>query len=133
MDFSKYFLLILLFGLSIQGFSQGPPRGGRPGGSPEQMVEREKQNVLKKIDDLNDDQKLLLDGIYSEFATTIEETFQEARQSGDREAIRENMRALRMEKDTLISDVLNEEQYQIYLEISKTKRERGDRKSPEQN
>lgn len=97
------------------------------------MVEREKQNVLKKIDDLNDDQKLLLDGIYSEFATTIEETFQEARQSGDREAIRENMRALRMEKDTLISDVLNEEQYQIYLEISKTKRERGDRKSPEQN
>jgi len=124
MSLFRFLFFTLFFGLSAQVFSQGPPRGGRPGGSPEQMVEREKQNLLKKIDDLNEDQKLLLDGIYSEFASTLQETFKEARESGDRETVRSKMQSLRMEKDTLMSEVLNEAQYQIYLEMIKNRRDR---------
>ncbi|GAB5524625.1 MAG: hypothetical protein Roseis2KO_24970 [Roseivirga sp.] len=135
MNKTRNLLLVLLLGLSVPVFAQGPPGGGgRPGGGPEQMIEREKQSVYKKITDLSKDQKLLLDGIYTEFASTLEETMKELRQGDDREAGREKMEALRKEKDLLIADVLNEDQFKIYQTISKPKRERkGDTKPDNQN
>ncbi|MEQ6166140.1 hypothetical protein AAOE16_03005 [Ekhidna sp. MALMAid0563] len=121
-------MLILFLGISISTLAQPPGggRGGRPGGGPEQMIEREKQTLYSKVEDLTDDQKLLLDGIYEEFLVIFQESMEEMRQSNDRESRREKMEALRKEKDELIADVLNEDQFKIYESISRTRRERRD-------
>ncbi|MEP0985418.1 hypothetical protein [Ekhidna sp.] len=119
-------MLILFIGISISTLAQPPGggRGGRPGGGPEEMIAREKQALYSKVKDLTDDQKLLLDGIYEEFSTTLKETFEELRQSNDREGRRKKMEALRKEKDELIADVLNEDQFEIYKSLSQTRREK---------
>ncbi|TRX49025.1 hypothetical protein FNH22_27725 [Fulvivirga sp. M361] len=119
----KILLSVSLLTLSLATFSQ--PRGDRrPGGSPEEMVAREKQTLYTKVTDLSEDQKLLIDGIYDEFTVTLKETMEELRQSNDRESRREKMEALTEEKDALIADVLNEEQYKIYQSMATSRRER---------
>ena len=96
------------------------------------MLSREKQALYEQVTDLSEDQKLLLDGIYEEFAVTLKETFEEMRQTNDREARREKMRALRKEKDGLIADVLNEEQYATYTRLAsrRGRRSREDNSNP---
>tara|TARA_B100000508_G_C11445508_1_gene271143 strand:- start:483 stop:863 length:381 start_codon:yes stop_codon:yes gene_type:complete len=121
----KKYLLIFL---CICGFTTIYAQ--RPGGGPETMIAREKQAVLEKITDLSEDQQLLLDGIYDEFAVSLKELF-ENRTPGSREGMREKFRALRTEKDDLIKDVLKEEQYTIYESIASQRRER--RGSPPPN
>ena len=82
------------------------------------MVIREKQTLYKNIEDLSDDQKMLLDGIYEEFAATLKQNMEEMRnnrESMDRETMRAKMQALQEEKNGLIKDVLNQDQYAIYL------------------
>lgn len=129
MKSTRICLLLLLLSVLIPSYSQ-PPGGGRPpdgrppGGGPEQMIEREKEGVFTKITDLSEDQKLLLEGIYEEFAVTLKETMEEMRQSSDRESRREAMQALRKEKDALIADVLNKAQFEVYQSLSSTRRER---------
>lgn len=124
--FIKLFFTLILGLISISMLNAQPPggRGPRPGGGPEEMMKREKQAVFEKVEGLSDDQKLLIDGIYSEFTVTLRETFQAARESGDRESAREKMMALREEKDGLIADVLNEEQFETYKSISSRQRDR---------
>ncbi len=119
------FLLTISLGFFILSSMNAQPPGGRgPGGGTGEMMKREKQAVFEKIENLTEDQKLLMDGIYSEFSATLKETFQEARKSGNREGIREKMMALRKEKDKLISDVLNESQFEIYKSITSRQRQR---------
>jgi hypothetical protein len=115
----KFLAVVAFFALSFNVFSQGPG-GRRAGGGSDEMIKREKQALYEKVEDLSSDQKLLLDGIYEEFQVTLEETMKELRSSGDRESRREKMEAIRTEKDTLVKDVLNEEQYKIYESISQT-------------
>ena len=130
--FSVSVLLVSVSSLLAQApGGRRPPGGGPPGGGPEEMVSREKQALYEQVTDLSDDQKVLLDGIYEEFATTLKETFEELRGSNDREARREQMQALRQEKDALIADVLNEEQYAIYEKLATRRNRRGSR--PEEN
>ena len=110
-------LVFLLFNLQFV-FSQPP---GRPPGGMDMsdMVSREKQTLYKNISDLSEDQKLLLDGIYDEFALTMKQNMEEMRNnrgSMDRESMRAKMDALREEKNNLIKDVLNSDQYAIYLD-----------------
>ena len=119
-------LVISLIVLALSSYAQ-PGGGRRPGGGPEEMVAREKQAIYEKITDLSDDQKLLIEGVYDEFAVTLREGFQEARESNDREGRREKMEALRKEKDELIADILNTEQYEIYQSITATRRDRKDK------
>ncbi|MEO9483673.1 MAG: hypothetical protein ABJG47_09520 [Ekhidna sp.] len=107
-----------------------PPGGGRRGGGPDEMIKREKQAVYAKITDLSEDQKLLLDGIYDEFEVTLKEKFEEIRNSGNREGMREKMQALRKEKDDLVKDVLNEDQFALYQEVSAPRRGRRQGANP---
>ena len=119
--------------ISLTSVNAQPGRGGRPpGGGLEEMLSREKQALYEQVTDLSEDQKLLLDGIYEEFAVTLKETFEEMRQTNDREARREKMQALRKEKDGLIADVLNEEQYATYTRLAsrRGRRSRGDDNNP---
>lgn len=123
----KKIILIAIVGLTSL-FAQAQ----RPGGGPEVMLEREKQNVLEKVENLTEDQKMLVSGIYDEFTVSLKEKFQEARESGSREGMREKMQALRKEKDELIKDVLNEDQYATYQTLTEKKKgQRGERPTPQ--
>ncbi len=126
----RYTCCLALLLVSLLASAQ-PPRGGGPGGrgsrNPEERVAREKQALYAKVADLSEDQKVLIDGIYDEFAITLKETFEELRQSGDREGRREKMKALRTEKDELMADVLNPEQFEIYKSLSTPRRGRRQR------
>jgi len=118
-------LLLLAISSSIyaqQGPPPGGPRGGRGGFDPDEMVKREKQNVYNAIEDLSDDQKLLLDGIYDEYIVSFKELREEMRQTRDFQAMRPKMMALREEKDGLIKDVLNADQFLIYQGIMENRR-----------
>lgn len=120
-------MLLISFTSLVAQPPGGRPSGGRPtGGGPEETISREKQALYEQITDLSDDQKSLIDGIYEEFGTTLQETFEELQQSNNREARREKMQALREEKDELIADVLNEEQYAIYTELTSRRGRRRD-------
>lgn len=132
MNTTRNILLVLFLGFTLPALAQGPPPGGgRPGGGPEEMIKREKQTLYSKLSDLSEDQKLLIDGIYKEFAVTLKETMEESRDKGDREAQREKMEALIKEKDLLMADVLDKDQFKIYQSLSKPKRERKDGVKPD--
>ncbi len=120
-----------LFMLSFQSLAQPPGGGRRAGSGPEEMIAREKQALFTKVEDLSDDQKLLLEGIYNEFEVTLKETFEEMRQTPDREKRREKMQALSREKDDLIKDVLNDGQYKVYESISASRRSRREEPKPD--
>lgn len=125
----KYLFLMLLFFSVVVVDAQ--PR--RRGGGPEEMIKREQQNLYENLTDLSDDQKLLLDGIYDEYAVTFEEKMREAFRSRDRTKMRETMQALVQEKDSLIADVLNKKQYKIYEEVSLTGRRRREDSGDDQD
>ena len=126
--FQRVLFSVSVLLVSVSSLLAQAPGGRRPpGGGPEEMLGREKQALYKQVTDLNDDQIALLDGIYEEFATTLKEAFEESRGSGDREARREKMQALRQEKEALIADVLNQEQYAIYEKLATRRNRRGSR------
>lgn len=115
--------VLLSFVLIVPAFAQGPGGGRGPGGfDPDEMIKREKQNVFKAIEDLSDDQKLLLDGIYDEFSLSFKELREEMMQTRDFQAMRPKMEALRDEKDGLIKDVLSAEQFVIYQGLMENRR-----------
>jgi len=118
----KTLLVTILLGLSSL-FVQAQ----RPGGGPEVMLAREKQNVLENVENLTEDQKMLVSGIYDEYAVSLKEKFEEARESGSREGMREKMQLLKAEKDALIKDalikdVLNEAQFMTYQRLTEGRR-----------
>lgn len=110
----SFLTLGLLIILSLNAICQPP--GGRM--TPEETVLREKQNMYKKITDLSEDQTVLIDGIYDEFAQSFDEIRKEARENRDREGMRTKMETLRSEKDELMKDVLSDSQWVIYEEMN---------------
>jgi hypothetical protein len=98
---------------------------------PSEMVQREKQQLFKKIPDLSVDQKELLTGIYDELALSITELRKEAGETRDREAMRGKMMSLREEKNSLISDVLNSAQYSTYQEMTEQRRKQMEKRMQE--
>jgi len=131
-------LAIMTLFVSIQLMAQtgpppgGPPPGGGPGGfDPDEMVKREKQNVYKEITDLSDDQKTLLDGIYEEFSVSFKEIRDEVMKTRDFQNMRPKMEALMKEKDDLIRDVLNEDQFAIYNGIVEDRRKQRQARMPQ--
>lgn len=113
----KYLILAILLGSCFSPLlAQRGPGGGF---DPSEMIKREKQNVYKAVTDLSTDQKALLDGIYEEFGDSFNEIFEDVRQTRDYKSMRPKMDALRKEKDGLIKDVLNSDQFNKYLEVIK--------------
>ena len=110
------FLLALLF-VSVNMNAQG--RGQRP--APPTAEER-----AKNLDELAT--KLELSMEQKTKAGEIEETFfadtQKARQSGDRESMREKMTALRDNRAKAMKEVLSAEQFKQWEEIQKARRQR---------
>ena len=132
-------LAIMTLFVSVQLMAQtGPPPGGPPPGGggpggfdPDEMVKREKQNVYKEITDLTEDQKTLLDGIYEEFSVSFKEIRDEVMKTRDFQNMRPKMEALMKEKDDLIRDVLNEDQFAIYTGINEARRRQRQERAPQ--
>jgi len=105
------------------------------GFDPSEMAAREKQNLYKLIADLSEDQIMLIDGVYEEYTQTFIEMRKEIRQSGDRQSFRPKIMALRQEKDELMSDILSEDQFQLYTDQMESNRQnrqnRQNRRPPE--
>ncbi|MEM9327951.1 MAG: hypothetical protein AAGA85_19960 [Bacteroidota bacterium] len=83
------------------------------------MVAREKAMLYKKADGLTEDQKLLIDGIYDEYAVSMDEIIQEVRKTRNWREMRPKMTELRDEKTLLMEDLLNAEQYTVYADMMK--------------
>ena len=125
MNTKRIIFTVMALGCLTCAWAQ-PGGGGRRGGNfdPKEIVLREKENVIAKVDSLSEDQLLLLDGIYEEYATSFEELRDEARRTRNFREMRPKMQALREEKDLLIKDVLNENQYETYLALMENQRDR---------
>ncbi|RJE71727.1 MULTISPECIES: hypothetical protein [Reichenbachiella] len=119
---NKKIYLFLIMTMSLFYVESQAQPGGRM--SPEDRVMREKQNLYSKIDDLSDDQTMIIDGIYDEYAQSIKESFEEIRKNRNWEEMRAKMEALNEEKDGLMFDILSQEQYVIYEEMTTAQRER---------
>ena len=100
---------------------------------PDEMIKREKQNIFKALTDLTDDQKLLMDGIFDEFALSFKEIREEMMQTRDFQAMRPKMEALRKERDGLVRDVLNDDQYNTYLGVIEERRKQQRANRPQGN
>jgi Spy/CpxP family protein refolding chaperone len=124
MYFKKSFLLLVLFAVSSLSLLMAQPRGGGGGFNPEEMIAREKEYLFKNITDLTDDQKMIIEGIYEEFGVSLKEVREEARKNQDFQSARPKMQALRTEKDELMKDVLNVEQFKLYEKMQANQRER---------
>lgn len=95
-------------------------RGGRF--DPNELILREKQNLYREVASLSNDQIMLIDDIYDEYAQSLTELRDEVRKTRNWEEMRPKMQALRAEKDGLMIDVLNENQYAVYQQLSEVQR-----------
>lgn len=124
----RLLLLALVIVMSQWAMAQGQG-GQRP--NPAEMVKREKAMILEKITSLSDDQKLILDQVYTDYENSITKLREES--SGNREGMREKMQAIRATKEEALQGLLNEEQNEQYAELKKSRREgrgQGQRKRP---
>ena len=121
----KIALVVTLFFIVSIGYTQ--PRGhGRP--DPKEIVNREKQMLFKKIKDLSADQKALIDGIYDEYAASLNEARKKYMPSRDWQGMRTQMKELSVKKDELMKDLLNNSQYEIYEKMMGEERKRREEK-----
>ncbi len=92
------------------------------GFDPAEMVAREKENLYKTITDLSDDQIMLIDGVYEEYLQTFTELRDEIRKTRDWQSFRPKIMALQEEKDQLMFDILNQDQFKLYTDQMETNR-----------
>ena len=100
----------------------GPGGGGRP--NPAQMVAKEKQMLVDSIPSINEDQKVILEVIYTDYETELSNLRANANPN-DREAMRTQMRTIRDQKNESLKAILTEEQYKKYSALMKTMRDQA--------
>jgi len=91
---------------------------------PTELASREKQMVLDSIPSLTDDQKQLLEFVYTQYGESLKSVREEMQANGgDREAMRGKMQAIRKEKNDGLKDIFNEEQMTTYKAMMEKVRE----------
>lgn len=113
--------LIALFSMAIStvGWAQRPGNG--PQFDPSRMAGMEKQLLLDSISGLNDDQKLIINEIYKDFAASTSKAM-ETRDPNNREAMREKMMNIRKEKDDALKAILTEKQFSDFQKLLERQR-----------
>lgn len=128
MKYSSLYKIGLMLVVYLSSYFAMAQRSG--GWDPNEMIAREKQNLYTELTDLSKDQKMLIDGIYDEYSLSFTELREEVRQSGNYQTMRPKMEALTKEKDELMRDVLNDEQYAVYENIINDRRQRMQQNRP---
>lgn len=85
------------------------------------MAGMEKQLLLDSISGLNDDQKLIINEIYKDFAASTSKAM-ETRDPNNREAMREKMMNIRKEKDDALKAILTEKQFSDFQKLLERQR-----------
>jgi len=85
-------------------------------------VSIEKDSVLLKITSLSDDQKLIIESLYSDYEAAIKKLTEG--EISDRQAFRENLRKATDEKNQMMKEVLDEDQWTIFDAMLKQAEER---------
>ena len=109
--YSSFLTFLFVILLSAQGLY------AQRGWDAKAMAAREKAMLYKKTDGLSEDQKLLIDGIYEEYAVSMDEIVQEVRKTRNWKEMRPKMMELREEKTLLMQDLLNADQYAVYADM----------------
>ena len=104
------------------GRMQGKQRMQQRQFDPKAMASREKDALYEHITDLTDDQKSVIDEIYTQYAADLSKAFEDA--DGDREKMRSQMREVRSGKQELLKEILTEEQWVKAEELANKARER---------
>ena len=119
LGFSLIFSLIATTSMAQGG---GPGGGNRP--NPAEMVAKEKQMLMDSISSINEDQKVILDVIYTDYETEISNLRANANPD-NREAMRTQMRTIRDQKNESLMAILTEDQYIKYNALMKTMRDQA--------
>ena len=111
--------ILILLGLII---TSAPlwAQGGRP--NPGRRVQMEKDSLLVKVTSLSDDQKFLIESVYTDFQASVKSLMEHGRE--DPEAFRAALRSANEEKNGLLKEILNEAQWTEYEAMMKAIRER---------
>lgn len=88
---------------------------------PSEMVKREKKLVLDSLTTLSEDQKMLVDMVYEDYAASMKSVF-EAASGGNREGMREKMQTVRATKDESLKGILSEDQMTKYKALTQNRR-----------
>ena len=113
--------LLVIIGVLVAHWTMAQG-GQRP--DPEEMVKREKAMVLDSIAKLSEDQKMLIDMVYEDYAASLKSVFEGAA-GGDREGMREKMQTVRTTRDESMAGILSEEQNIKYKQLMANNRRGG--------
>lgn len=83
--------------------------------NPDEMAKRQSSYVIDNISSLTAAQKDSVQAIYATFATDIQNAFQN--NSGDRQAMRDQMTQLRTQRDKELQAVLTPDQFKQYQDL----------------
>lgn len=108
--------LILLLAFSQITLAQR----GRRGGDPQKRAERQTQQMVEKLS-LSEAQAEKIKTVNMDMAKKMQEAFANA--DGDREAMRENMQAIREEHKTELKKYLTSEQLETWETVEAERRE----------
>ena len=126
---SALFLFVFFYcGISLAQTPQGR-QGMR---DPSQMANQEKKLLLDSIESLNEDQKLIIEEIYRDYAESLKKV-KANMQTGDREAMRSKMLKVREEKTEALKAILTEDQYQRFETLMRARREQFRNRRPNRN
>ncbi len=90
---------------------------------PATMAEREKTLVMDSLTDLTEDQKIVIEQIYTDFADEVKQVF--ASNQGNREQMRGAMMEARQTKNELLKEILTEPQMKRLTAIMEGRRRRS--------
>jgi hypothetical protein len=118
----SYSLIIIFSLFAFDKLMAQTRQGGGQGFNPAEMIEAEKKAVLDRITTLTEDQKEVIEIIYTDYT----ESFGKAREksSGDFQVMRTKIVELRAEKDKSLKEVLTEDQYKEYIALMEEIRQR---------
>ncbi|MDB4334764.1 DUF4890 domain-containing protein [bacterium] len=120
----KKFLVIAL-SLFVVGLSANAQRGGNKGGdkgvTPEESAKKQTEKMTELLS-LTDKQKPLVSALNLKYAKALK-TLRNAN-SGDREAMRTQMKTQRTEQEAEFKKILSEEQFAKYKKIEEERRQK---------
>ncbi|MGB3463940.1 MAG: hypothetical protein WBA74_01665 [Cyclobacteriaceae bacterium] len=113
----KNILIILIAMMAVHTLSAQPGRR-----DPSSRVQMEKDTVLSRIPNLSEDQQMIVVSLYTDYEASLKEIMSGDR--SDREAFRAKMLAATQEKNTMMKEVLDDTQYEVFEAYLKEEREK---------
>ena len=111
----------IISGLIMACFVFSGHLSAQPRMDPDAMVKKENELIFAEIEGLTDKQKEKVTKINEDFAASLKDLM--ANRTGDRQEMREKMKALRQEKEKSMQGVLTGEQFEKYQALMEEARE----------